>query len=121
MGQDSKGNKVSMNALWLRRHTTKFNGVSYIVQRGAAAIYTAEGKKQVEQNIEAYLANARMILDGLREIGITAYGGVNSPYVWLKTPDGMASWDFFDKLLKEANVVGTPGSGFGAQAKGISA
>lgn len=118
MGQDSKGNKVSMNALWLRRHTTKFNGVSYIVQRGAAAIYTAEGKKQVEQNIEAYLANARMILDGLREIGITAYGGVNSPYVWLKTPDGMASWDFFDKLLKEANVVGTPGSGFGSAGEG---
>ncbi len=117
-GQDSGGNEVSMNAMWLRRHTTKFNGVSYIVQRGAAAIYTAEGRQQVEETIAGYLANAKIILNGLKEIGVTAYGGANSPYVWLKTPGEMTSWDFFDKLLKEANVVGTPGSGFGSAGEG---
>lgn len=117
-GEDESGSKVSLNAMWLRRHTTKFNGVSYIVQRGAAAIYTADGKKQVEDTIKGYLENAAIIKSGLAEIGITSYGGVNSPYVWLKTPDGMTSWDFFDKLLKEANVVGTPGSGFGSAGEG---
>lgn len=118
MGENAKGERVSMNAMWLRRHTTKFNGVSYIVQRGAAAIYTAEGKRQVNETIEGYLNNAQIILDGLKDIGITAYGGKNSPYVWLKTPGGMKSWDFFDKLLTEANVVGTPGSGFGSAGEG---
>ena len=118
MGQDADGNEVSLNAMWLRRHTTKFNGVSYIVQRGAAAIYTAEGKQQVEDTIKFYLENAAIIKHGLAEIGITSYGGVNSPYVWLRTPDGMKSWDFFDKLLHEANVVGTPGSGFGSAGEG---
>ena len=118
MGENARGEKTSMNAMWLRRHTTKFNGVSYIVQRGAAAVYTAEGKKQVDETIEGYLSNAKIILDGLKNIGITAYGGKNSPYVWLKTPDGMKSWDFFDKLLTEANVVGTPGSGFGSAGEG---
>ena len=118
MGENARGEKTSMNAMWLRRHTTKFNGVSYIVQRGAAAVYTAEGKKHVDETIEGYLSNAKIILDGLKNIGITAYGGKNSPYVWLKTPDGMKSWDFFDKLLTEANVVGTPGSGFGSAGEG---
>ncbi|MEA4853130.1 MAG: LL-diaminopimelate aminotransferase [Christensenella sp.] len=118
MGDDGHGGKVSLNAMWLRRHTTKFNGVSYIVQRGAAAIYTSEGKKQVEDTIRFYLENAAIIKHGLAEIGITSYGGVNSPYIWLKTPGGMKSWDFFDKLLYEANVIGTPGSGFGKSGEG---
>lgn len=117
-GEDENGEKVSLNAMWLRRHTTKFNGVSYIVQRGAAAIYTADGKNQIEDTIKGYLENAAIIKHGLAQIGITSYGGVNSPYVWLKTPDGMTSWEFFDKLLKEANVVGTPGSGFGSAGEG---
>ena len=117
-GKAADGSRVRFRDLWNRRHTTKFNGVSYIVQRGAAAIYTADGKKQVEDTIKGYLENAAIIKSGLAEIGITSYGGVNSPYVWLKTPDGMTSWDFFDKLLKEANVVGTPGSGFGSAGEG---
>ncbi len=117
-GENETGDQVNLNAMWLRRHTTKFNGVSYIVQRGAAAIYTADGKKQVEDTINGYLANAAIIKSGLAEIGITSYGGVNSPYVWLKTPDHLTSWEFFDKLLKEANVVGTPGSGFGSAGEG---
>ncbi|MBQ9941985.1 MAG: LL-diaminopimelate aminotransferase, partial [Christensenellaceae bacterium] len=118
MGVGLGGEKVSLNALWNRRHTTKFNGVSYIVQRAAAAIYTPEGKKQVDDTIDFYLNNAKIILKGLNDIGITAYGGVNSPYVWLKTPGGLDSWSFFDKLLKEAGVVGTPGAGFGAAGEG---
>lgn len=118
MGSDGNGGKVSMYDLWTRRHTTKFNGVSYIVQRGAAAVYTPEGMQQVDSVIREYLENARIILDGLAQIGIRAWGGVNSPYVWLKTPDGMKSWDFFDKLLYEVQVVGTPGSGFGRCGEG---
>lgn len=117
-GFDEQGNAFSLNALWNRRHTTKFNGVSYVVQKGAAAIYTPEGKREVEEIIEFYLKNAKIILEGLAGIGIKAYGGVNSPYVWLRTPGGMDSWEFFDKLLFEANVVGTPGSGFGAAGQG---
>lgn len=117
-GVDADGNRVSMHDLWLRRQGTKFNGVPYIVQKGAAAVYTPEGEEQVNSVIAAYLQNARIILDGLKKIGITAYGGVNSPYVWLRTPDDMPSWDFFDLLLDKAQVVGTPGAGFGRAGEG---
>lgn len=118
MGADADGNPVSLNALWLRRHTTKFNGVSYFVQRAAEAVYSREGSRQVNEVIAYYLNNAKIILDGLKEAGITAYGGVNSPYVWLKTPGDLTSWEFFDLLLNKANVVGTPGSGFGRAGEG---
>ena len=115
---DSEGNAHSVKKLWLRRHSTKFNGVSYPVQKAAAAVYTPEGKKEVEEVIAYYLENARIMREALKEIGYTVYGGVNAPYVWLKTKGGMSSWDFFDKVLNEANVVGTPGSGFGPAGEG---
>ena len=115
---DEKGNKVLVNKLWNRRQCTKFNGTPYITQRGAEAVYTKEGQKEIRENIEYYKENARIILEGLREIKIKAYGGINSPYVWLKTPNKMKSWEFFDILLEEANVVGTPGEGFGPSGEG---
>lgn len=115
---DSEGNAHSVKKLWLRRHSTKFNGVSYPVQKAAAAVYTPEGKKEVEEVIAYYLENARIMREALKEIGYTVYGGVNAPYVWVKTKGGMSSWDFFDKVLNEANVVGTPGSGFGPAGEG---
>lgn len=118
-GYSEDGTEVQFNKLWNRRTTTKFNGTSYVVQRAAEAIYTDEGKKQVKANIDYYLENAKIIKTGLEEAGFTVYGGVNSPYVWLKTPNNMKSWDFFDKLLQEANVVGTPGSGFGTCGEGF--
>ncbi|HCU25269.1 MAG TPA: LL-diaminopimelate aminotransferase [Deltaproteobacteria bacterium] len=111
--RDAAGNAVAVNPLWNRRHTTKFNGVSYPVQRGAEACYSLEGKKQIREQIDYYLTNACLIREGLAKIGIELYGGVHAPYLWLKTPRGMDSWKFFDKLLGEANVVGTPGAGFG--------
>lgn len=117
-GYTKSGEEVSINKLWNRRHCTKFNGVSYIVQRAAEAVYTKEGRKQIKENIDYYKENAKIIKQGLEEAGYTVYGGVNSPYVWLKLPDGMKSWDFFDKLLTEANVVGTPGVGFGPSGEG---
>ena len=117
-GADTEGGKVALNGLWLRRHTTKFNGVSYLVQRAAEAVYSPEGSRQVAENVNYYLGNARIILDALGKAGIDAWGGENSPYVWLRTPGGMASWDFFDLLLGQANVVGTPGSGFGRAGEG---
>ena len=117
-GFTKSGEEVSINKLWNRRHCTKFNGVSYIVQRAAEAVYTEEGRKQIKENIDYYKENARIIKQGLEEVGYTVYGGVNSPYVWLQLPDGMKSWDFFDKLLTEANVVGTPGVGFGPSGEG---
>ena len=117
-GYTKSGEEVSINKLWNRRHCTKFNGVSYIVQRAAEAVYTEEGRKQIKENIDYYKENAKIIKKGLEEVGYTVYGGVNSPYVWLKLPDGMKSWDFFDKLLTEANVVGTPGVGFGPSGEG---
>lgn len=117
-GMDGNGNKTSLNAMWQRRHTTKFNGVSYIIQRAAAAIYTDDGKRQVEETIGYYLQNAKIIKEGLESIGIKGYGGVSSPYVWLKIPGDMKGWDFFDKLLLEAHVVGTPGVGFGSAGEG---
>ena len=98
--------------------TTKFNGVSYVVQRAAEATYTPDGRKQIMENIKYYQENAKIIKDGLNEAGFEVFGGVNSPYIWLKTPNNMKSWDFFDKLLNEAGVVGTPGVGFGNCGEG---
>jgi LL-diaminopimelate aminotransferase len=117
-GADETGDTVSLNALWLRRHTTKFNGVSYLVQRAAESVYSPEGRRQVSEAIAYYLSNAKIILEGLEKAGIRAYGGVDSPYVWLKTPENLSSWAFFDMLLSQANVVGTPGSGFGRAGEG---
>ena len=116
-GKNAKGEKVEINAMWKRRMATKFNGVSYPVQRAAEAIYTPEGEAQVEQVIDGYLANARVIREGLLARGIQAYGGENSPYIWLKVP-GMDSWSFFDTLLDRCHVVGTPGAGFGPSGDG---
>ena len=117
-GKTKDGEEISYNKLWNRRTCTKFNGVSYIVQRAAEATYSEEGRKQIQENINYYLENARIIKQGLEKAGFTCYGGVNSPYVWLKVPDGMTSWEFFDELLEKANVVGTPGSGFGPHGEG---
>lgn len=118
MAFDSEGNAVQVKKLWNRRHTTKFNGVSYPVQKAAAAIFTEEGKKEVQQVIDYYMANADIMKNSLSEAGFTVYGGDNAPYIWVKTPHGMKSWEFFDKLLTEAHVVGTPGSGFGPSGEG---
>lgn len=118
MAYDSKGEGHSLNKMWLRRQTTKFNGVSYPIQAAAAAVFTEEGKKQIKETIDYYMENARIIKTGLEKAGYTVFGGVNAPYIWLKTPDNMPSWDFFDKLMKEAHVVGTPGAGFGASGEG---
>ena len=115
---DLKVNGTELNAMWARRQATKFNGVSYITQRGAEAVFSEEGKKQVEANIEYYRKTARVIYDGLKNLGYRVYGGVNSPYIWLKTPDGLSSWEFFDLLLNKVQVVGTPGSGFGPAGEG---
>ncbi len=114
----SNGEEVLINTLWNRRQTTKFNGVSYPVQRAAESIYTPEGQKEIKDNIEYYSKNAETIREAFIKIGLNTYGGVNSPYVWVKTPEGVSSWDFFDILLKEANVVGTPGAGFGPSGEG---
>lgn len=112
------GESVDLHSLWNRRHCTKFNGVSYIIQRGAEAVYSPAGKQQVRNLVDFYLQNAAILCQGLRDAGLTVYGGVNAPYVWLKTPGSMTSWQFFDHLLSKANVVGTPGSGFGASGEG---
>ena len=117
-GKASDGSDVEVWKLWNRRQSTKFNGVSYVVQRGAEAAYSAEGKSQIKQLISFYLENAKIICDKLTAAGLQVYGGVNAPYVWVKTPNNLSSWDFFDKLLHNANVVGTPGSGFGAAGEG---
>ncbi len=109
---------VSVNKLWARRQGTKFNGVSYIVQRGAEAVFTAEGRKQTQETIAFYHKNAEVIREGLKSAGLTVFGGVNAPYIWAKTPNGVGSWEFFDKLLREANVVTTPGEGFGPSGEG---
>lgn len=110
---------VALNKMWLRRQTTKFNGVPYIVQRGAEAVFTEEGYRQTQENIEYYLGNAKIIAATLDELGIKYFGGKNSPYIWLKCPDNMKSWDFFDMLLTKINVVGTPGQGFGENGEGF--
>ena len=112
------GSDVELWKLWNRRQSTKFNGVSYIIQRGAEAVYTEAGQAQVKALISFYLENAKMIREKLTAAGLAVYGGVNAPYVWVKTPNGLSSWDFFDKLLHTCNVVGTPGSGFGAAGEG---
>lgn len=118
MGVASDGSKVALHQLWNRRQSTKFNGVSYIVQRGAEAVYSEAGQAQIKDLVAFYLENAAIVRDKLTAAGMKVYGGVNAPYVWVKTPDGLSSWDFFDKLLKEAHVVGTPGAGFGAAGEG---
>jgi LL-diaminopimelate aminotransferase len=111
-------NGVSLRSLWARRQNTKFNGVPYVVQRAAEAVFSPEGLKQTKETIDYYLNNAKIIRDGFSKAGITAFGGVNAPYIWAKTPNGMPSWDFFDVLLKKACVVTTPGAGFGPSGEG---
>ena len=112
------GEAVEVNPIWRRRHCTKSNGVSYITQAGAAAIYTSQGKKQIQQTIDVYMTNASLIRDALTKLGYKVYGGVNAPYLWVKTPEGVGSWDFFDRLLNEAHLVCTPGAGFGPAGEG---
>lgn len=109
---------VSLNSLWARRHGTKFNGAPYIIQRAGEAVYSPEGKKQTKEQIAYYMNNAKIIREGLTNAGYTVFGGINAPYIWLKTPDNMTSWDFFDYLLENLNIVGTPGSGFGPSGEG---
>ncbi len=118
MAYTKDGEAISLNKLWARRVATKFNGVSYIVQKGAAAVYSPVGKKQTQDIIDYYMENARIIREGLQSIGLKVFGGVHAPYIWLQTPNNMSSWDFFDKLINEVYVVGTPGSGFGPSGEG---
>lgn len=120
-GYDSEGNKVSISRLWSRRTSTKFNGASYIVQRGAAALFTMEGMAQTAALISHYLGNASLLLNACRQAGMRVWGGENAPYVWVQCPDGLDSWQMFDKMLHEANVVITPGSGLVPGGKGSSA
>lgn len=108
----------SLNAMWLRRQTTKFNGASYIIQRGAAAVYTPEGARQIEETLDYYRENAKVIVEGLTAAGLNAFGGKYSPYIWCQTPNGMGSWEFFDLLLDKANIITTPGAGFGPSGEG---
>jgi len=117
-GKAADGSDVELWKLWNRRQSTKFNGVSYIVQRGAEAVYSAAGQAQTRALVDFYMENARIIREQLTAAGLQVYGGTNAPYVWVKTPHGLSSWDFFDKLLHTCNVVGTPGSGFGAAGEG---
>ena len=118
MGYTESGEPVALNKLWNRRQCTKFNGTSYVVQRAAEATYSPEGKKQVRALIDSYTENANIIREGLLKAGYTVFGGVNAPYVWAKAPVGMTSWEYFDFLLKEKNIVTTPGAGFGASGEG---
>ena len=117
-GLNSKSEKINLWSLWNRRQSTKFNGVSYIVQRGAEAVYSSDGKKEVKDIIGFYMENAKIMKNKLKTAGFTVYGGDNAPYIWIKVLDQMTSWDFFDYLLEKANVVGTPGSGFGLSGEG---
>ena len=114
--KDAEGH--SLHSLWARRHGTKYNGAPYIQQKAGEAVYSESGQKEIKQLVAYYMENAKVIMDGLKGAGYTVYGGVNAPYIWLKTPDNMSSWDFFDRLLDKANVVGTPGSGFGPSGEG---
>ncbi len=118
MAYSENDEAVSVNKLWNRRHCTKFNGTSYVVQRAAEATYSTEGKKQVKALIDFYTENARIIREGLQKAGYTIFGGINAPYVWAKAPEGMTSWEYFDYLLKEKNIVTTPGAGFGLSGEG---
>lgn len=116
--KDIKCGDVMLHSLWARRHGTKYNGAPYIVQRAGEAVYSAEGKAELKEQVAYYMKNAKTIKDGLAAAGYTVFGGVNAPYIWLKTPDSMSSWDFFDYLLENVNIVGTPGSGFGPSGEG---
>ena len=116
--KDLKSGDVSLNAMWMRRQGSKYNGTPYIIQRAGEAVYSPEGKAQVAEQIARYMKNAKTIYTGLKDAGFTVYGGVNSPYIWLKTPNDMKSWDFFDFLLNNAGIVGTPGAGFGPSGEG---
>ena len=116
--KDIKCGGVMLHSLWARRHGTKYNGAPYIVQRAGEAVYSAEGKAELKEQVAYYMKNAGTIKEGLAAVGYTVFGGVNAPYIWLKTPDNMSSWDFFDYLLENVNVVGTPGSGFGPSGEG---
>lgn len=118
MGKTADGTKQAIHPLWSRRHSTKFNGASYIIQKGAEALYTPEGKSQVKALIEHYMGNAKLLVQACKDAGLAVYGGVNAPYVWVQTPGGITSWQMFDKMLNEANVVITPGSGFGSAGEG---
>ena len=118
MARTADGSKKDVHSLWNRRHCTKFNGVSYPVQRAAEAVYSAEGAKQVKSTIAFYLENAKLLREGIHKAGVEVFGGINAPYIWLKTPKGMKSWEFFDTLLSKGHLVGTPGSGFGACGEG---
>ena len=118
MGKDSEGNDVSVQQLWRRRHCTKFNGASYIVQRGATALFTPEGKAQTKALIDHYLGNAKLLIEAFREVGLRVWGGTNAPYVWVECPKGIDSWQMFDKMLQELHVVITPGAGFGSKGEG---
>jgi LL-diaminopimelate aminotransferase len=118
MGQNAAGEDVSLHSLWSRRCTTKFNEVPYVIQRGAAAIFTPEGQKQTGEQVRYYLENARRIREGLTAAGFSVFAGDHAPYIWMRTPDGLSSWDFFDKLLETCHVIGTPGSGFGPSGEG---
>ena len=113
------GRRISLNQLWNRHQCTKFNGTSYITQRGAEAIYTEQGKRQVRNIINYYMTNVTLMRNGFAELGIQVYGGENAPYLWMKTSDGSSSWEFFDQMLYEANVVVTPGVGFGPSGEGF--
>lgn len=116
--EDEDGKEYSVNALWNRRQCTKFNGVAYLIQQGAFAAFTPEGRKEIDELIAYYLENARIIREGIEKLGLTYSGGVNSPYIWFKTPGGLSSWEFFDKFLNDCQVVGTPGAGFGLCGEG---
>jgi LL-diaminopimelate aminotransferase len=117
-GRTADGRTVSLNQLWLRRQSTKSNGPPYVVQKAAAAVYTPEGQKQVRALVDDYMENARILREGLESAGLTVYGGRNAPYIWIRTPGGLSSWDFFDAVLAQAHVVGVPGSGFGPSGEG---
>jgi LL-diaminopimelate aminotransferase len=115
----SNGEKIALNQLWKRRQSTKFNGTAYIVQRAAEAVYSPDGQKQIRETIAYYMQNAKIIKDSLESLGLKTYGGINAPYIWLKTPENVSSWGFFDHLLNDLQIVGTPGAGFGASGEGF--
>jgi len=117
-GYTEKGEEISINSLWNRRQCTKFNGVSYVTQKGTEAIYSNEGKKQIKENIMYYMENAKIIKEALENVGFEIYGGVNAPYIWIKLQEGKSSWEFFDELLNNLGIVGTPGAGFGPSGEG---
>jgi LL-diaminopimelate aminotransferase len=118
MGKTRSGEDVAIHPLWLRRSTTKFNGVSYPIQRAAQALYSDAGREQVRALIEHYMGNAKILREAAQEVGLKVWGGENAPYIWIAAPNNLSSWDVFDKMLHEANVVVTPGSGFGKQGEG---